>query len=283
MTRWQGMMSENRFSAQNDPAARAAPGRPARAASSPYETTSPHGIARAAAAKSRCSGVAHSRSSGTSSYDVGRPARCAATGGTDPARSRHDPVTTRPVAFVAGSLAPPWGPPARAPACPLVRRSPRGAEPRRRARAGSRRRRAPTPHRRPSRAPRRGVASRARQRQYNRRRERPRHLPSACRGQRADQELRARHAGARRVARAARGDVRRARPHPDGDRRRAGRDGHDLRGRDAPSPRPRARGRREGAAPPRSSAPSPLHALRTRPGRGRRGTSGRRSSSGQQS
>ena len=74
-----GSSSENRFSAQNDPAARAAPGRPARAASSPYETTSPHGIARAAAASSRCSGVAHSRSIGMPSYDVG-----------DPREMRHD-------------------------------------------------------------------------------------------------------------------------------------------------------------------------------------------------
>ncbi len=41
-------MSENRFSAQKLPAARAARGRPASAASSPYETTSPQGIARAA-------------------------------------------------------------------------------------------------------------------------------------------------------------------------------------------------------------------------------------------
>ena len=41
-------------------------------------------------------------------------------------------------------------------------------------------------------------------------------------------------------------DVRRARPHPDGDRRRARRDGHHVRGRDAAPPRPRARRRREG-------------------------------------
>ena len=70
-----------------------------------------------------------------------------------------------------------------------------------------RRRPRPTPRRRPSRAPRRGVASRARAREYNRRGERPRHLPSARRGQRADQELRAGLARAGRAAGAARADV----------------------------------------------------------------------------
>ena len=60
------------------------------------------------------------------------------TGGTDPARSRHGPVTTRPVAFVLGALLPHRGPSRglAAGASRWSRRAPRGAEPRTRARAG---------------------------------------------------------------------------------------------------------------------------------------------------
>ena len=74
-------------------------------------------------------------------------------------------------------------------------------------------------------------------------------------------------------------DVRRARPHPDGDRRRARRDGNDVRGRDAASPRRTCSRTSRRAAPPRSSARSRPRAPRTPSGRGRRGTSGSRSSS----
>ena len=55
----------------------------------------------------------------------------------------------------------------------------------------------------------------------------------------------------------------RAHPHPDGDRRRARRDGNDVRGRDAARPRPRPRRRREGRRRRRSSARSPPPAPRT--------------------
>ena len=46
-TRWHGTKMGSRLRAQNEPAARWAPGRPASAASSPYETTSPRGTAAA--------------------------------------------------------------------------------------------------------------------------------------------------------------------------------------------------------------------------------------------
>ena len=49
-TRWQGTKRPSRLRAQKLPAARAAPGAPASAASSPYVTTSPGGIARSAVA-----------------------------------------------------------------------------------------------------------------------------------------------------------------------------------------------------------------------------------------
>ena len=169
-----------------------------------------------------CSGVAHVEID-RDPVVRGRDAREVRqrSAGTDPAHSRHGHVTTRAVAFVLGASLPhrgrprsalvarlvPLRHPGRAPSRPPTRcRAPLalGAAPRRRARAGRSSRRAPTPRRRPSRARRRGVASRARHREYNRCDERPRHLPSARRGQRADQELRARLAGASRAARPAR-------------------------------------------------------------------------------
>ena len=76
--------------------------------------------------------------------------------------------------------------------------------------------------------------------------ERPGHLPHAARRQRADPLVRAGIAGARRAAAAAGRDGGRAHRDPARDRRRARRDGHDVRGRDAARPRPCARRRREG-------------------------------------
>ncbi len=74
-TRWHGTKMPSRFRAQKLPAARAAPGAPASAASSPYVTTSPRGIACSASAQRVRNGVSNSRSTGTSSNVTASPAK----------------------------------------------------------------------------------------------------------------------------------------------------------------------------------------------------------------
>ena len=81
---------------------------------------------------------------------------------------------------------------------------------------------------------------------YNRPHERPRNLPAAAAGQRADQLLCAGHARARRAAGTPAGDAGRAREHPDGHRRQGRPRGRDLRGRHAASQEPRPRRRQQG-------------------------------------
>src|SRR6185503_16912678 len=111
-TRWQGTTSDQRFRAQKVPAARAARGRPARAASPPYVTTSPHPTERAAARSSRWNGVRCPSSRTTSSYATGIPSRCAA-------KRRHRLGTRSspscdglPASVKSGVLVPPLRPPA---------------------------------------------------------------------------------------------------------------------------------------------------------------------------
>ena len=273
-------MSEKRFSAQNEPAARAAPGRPARRGElavgddlTPRESRAADGelaLQRRRPVEIEIDVVVRGRS----------PAGARQSAGTDPARPRHDRVADPPLAFRRGPGAPRGGgwTDSRNGHVTSTFELTLGSS------AGElvlddRRRRVPTPRRRPSRAPRRGVASRAHAREYNRRDERPRHLPSARCGQRADQELRTRLARAGRAAGAARADVGGARPRPDGDRRQSG---SRRARRSRPSCRTAARTcspTSRGAAPRRSSARSPRPAPRTRHGRGRRGTSGSRCSS----
>src|SRR5439155_25263731 len=74
-TRWHGTNRPSRLRAQNEPAARAAPGAPASAASSPYVTTSPRGISRSASAQRSRNGVSYSRSTSTSASDTASPAK----------------------------------------------------------------------------------------------------------------------------------------------------------------------------------------------------------------
>ena len=120
-TRWHGTRNAKRFAAQKAPAARARPGDPASAASSPYVTTSPRGTPRSASATARWNGVAQleieldvvESSTAAPARNATRLARRRRRRSTAVARIRHGAVThpcrTSPLRCSKGARRPPGG------------------------------------------------------------------------------------------------------------------------------------------------------------------------------